>query len=59
MFITPIEAAAYEVMIDRTKRPIPIIGLMVEPVFGESFVIPMTATTAAEIGNLLLGAANQ
>ena len=59
MFITPLEAAAYEVLIDKTKRSIPIIGLKVEPVFGASFVIPMTATTATQIGNLLLGAANQ
>ena len=58
MFITQIEPAAYEVLIDKKKRPAPIIGLMVEPVFGESFVIPMTTTTATEIGNLLLGAAN-
>jgi hypothetical protein len=59
MLITPIEATAYEVLIDKTKRPIPIIGLMIEPLFGEPFVVPMTVTTATEIGNLLLGAANQ
>lgn len=57
MFITPVEADSYEVMVDKRNRPEPILGLRVYPVFGDSFVIPMTATTAAEIGTLLLGAA--
>ncbi len=36
------------------RRPEKILGLKVNPRFGESFVVPMTARTAVEIGTLLL-----
>ncbi len=55
MFITPLEAGSFQVLIDRTQH---VVGLRVDPLAGESFVIPMTATTAAEVATQLFGAAH-
>lgn len=35
------------------------MGLRVNPLFGDSFVIPMTYATAAEIGALLVSEAHR
>jgi hypothetical protein len=59
LFITPIEAASLEILADQKKRPEKITGLKVNPVFGESFVIPMTARTATEIEVELVAQANE
>jgi hypothetical protein len=55
--MTNIEAGSYAVLVDETTSE-RILGLKVNPRFGESFVIPMTARTAVEIGNLLLARAH-
>ena len=44
MFIT--QAGSFQVLIDPTQC---VVGLRVDPLSGESFVIPMTATTATEV----------
>jgi hypothetical protein len=54
MDITHIEAASYTVLVDRQQ---PVIGLRVNPILGSSFIIPMPAGTAREIGTLLTMAA--
>ncbi|MGV0050114.1 hypothetical protein ACRU43_12880 [Mycobacterium colombiense] len=54
MFITPVEAESYEILIDKKNRSERMLGLRVNPLFGDSFVIPMTATTASEIGKMLI-----
>ncbi len=51
MFITPVEAESFEILRDK-KRP--IVGLKVSPVVGESFVLPMSRSIAAEIGAILI-----
>jgi hypothetical protein len=55
MFLTPVNAAAYQVVVSRTT---PAVGLRVDPVAGDSFVLPMSAAAATQIAELLLGAAN-
>jgi hypothetical protein len=52
--ITPIEAASYELLRDQKHCHPTILGLKVNPVHGECFVLPMTAATAAQIATLLL-----
>ena len=59
MILKPIEASSYEVLIDRNRRSETILGLKVNPMFGESFVIPMTIDTATEIGAQLLAGAQR
>jgi hypothetical protein len=56
MFIKPIEAESYEILRDK-KRP--IVGLKVSPIVGESFVLPMSRHTAAEIGAILIEQARE
>jgi hypothetical protein len=51
MFIKPIEAESYEILHDKNR---PIVGLKVSPIVGESFVLPMSRHTAAEIGAILI-----
>ncbi len=40
MTVTPIEAAGYEILVDKKIRPEPIMGLKVNPVCGESLSFP-------------------
>ncbi len=56
---TTIEAASYEILVDQKTRATPLMGLRVNPLFGDSFVIPMTYATAAEIGALLVSEAHR
>jgi hypothetical protein len=53
MFIT--QAGSFQVLVDPTQC---VVGLRVDPLSGESFFIPMTATTATEVATQLFGAAN-
>lgn len=59
MITTNIEAGSYEILVDQKKRATPLMGLKVNPLFGESFIVPMTAVTAAEIGGLLVAEARR
>jgi hypothetical protein len=51
MFVKPVEAESFDILVDRTR---PIVGLKVNPISGESFILPMSPRTAAEIGTLLV-----
>ena len=55
LFLPPINAAAFQVVVTRTT---PAVGLLVDPVSGDSSVLPMNTATACEIASLLLGTAN-
>ena len=53
MHFKQIEAESFEVMVDN-NRPDDVVGLVVNPVKGESFVLPMARQTAVDVGTLLI-----
>jgi hypothetical protein len=53
MHFNPIEAESFEVMVDN-NRPNDVVGLVVHPVRGEAFVLPMARKTAVDVGTLLI-----
>jgi hypothetical protein len=52
MHIKPIEAESFEVMVDNNRPS--IIGLKVNPISGESFILPMDRSTATTVASLLI-----
>lgn len=50
-----IEAESFEFMVDTRSRAEPVIGIRINPVAGEPFIIPLPLSTAQDVAVTLAG----